>query len=118
MGLTGIPTKYCPGALSTYLRAPQARDELPDDFSTPAQNSTPIVSLALITVFLSNVEARYESGVIWLIPLLAALLVLEWLNHKFTQDEESTLLCAITNDSQSSCESTVGLGRSHLAGNP
>lgn len=111
--------KILPGARSTYLRTPQARDELPDDFSTSAQDSTLIVSLVLIAVFapsvwrrrhsrliglsavvvfvtlanalvtgvLSNVEARYESRVIWLVPLLAILFVLQWLNHKFTQVE-------------------------------
>ena len=111
--------KVLPRARSTYLRTPQARDELPDDFSTSAQNSTLIVSVVLIGVFaplvwrrrhsrliglsavvvfvtlanalvtgvLSNVEARYESRVIWLLPFLAALFALEWLNHKFTQVE-------------------------------
>ena len=108
-----------PGARSSYLRSRQARDELPDDFSTLAQNSTLIVSLVLIGLFapsvwrrrrskliglsavivfvilanafftgvLANVEARYGSRVIWLFPLLAALVVLEWLNHKFTHAE-------------------------------
>jgi hypothetical protein len=40
---------------------------------------------ALVTGVLSNVEARYESRVIWLVPLLAVLFVLQWLNHKFTR---------------------------------
>jgi hypothetical protein len=117
--------KVLPGARSTYLRTPQARDELPDDFSTSAQNSTLVVSLILVAVFapsvwrrrhsrliglsavvvfvtlanalvtgvLSNVEARYESRVIWLVPLLAVLFVLEWLNHKLFKSRESALLC-------------------------
>ena len=111
--------KVLPGARSTYLRTPQARDELPDDFSTSAQNLTLIVSLVLIAVLtpsvwrrrhsrliglsavvvfvtlanalvtgvLANVEARYESRVIWLVPLIAVLFVLQWFNHKFTQVE-------------------------------
>jgi hypothetical protein len=111
--------KVLPGARSTYQRSRQARDELPDDFSTSVQNPTLIVSLVLIGVFapsvwirrrsrliglsavvvfvtlanafvtgvLSSVEARYQSRVIWLLPLLAALFVLEWLNHKFSQVE-------------------------------
>jgi hypothetical protein len=108
--------KVLPGSQSSYLRSRQARDALPDDFSTTAQNSTLIVSLAFIGVFgpsvwrrrrsrliglsavvafvlianafvtgvLSSVAARYESRVIWLLPFLAALFALEWLDYKFT----------------------------------
>ena len=107
--------KVLPGARSSYLRSRQARDALPDDFSTTVQNSTLIVSLVFIGVFgpsvwrrcsrliglsavvafvllanafvtgvLSSVAARYESRVIWLLPFLAALFALEWLDHKFT----------------------------------
>jgi len=132
--------KALPGARSTYLRTPQARDELPDDFSTSAQNSTLIVSLALIAVFapsvwrrrhsrliglsavvvfvtlanalvtgvLSNVEARYESRVIWLVPLLAALLVLEWLNHKFTQVEGIDIVMRIRSVMQRFLSKAIG----------
>ena len=48
-----------------------------------------ILANAFFTGVLANVEARYESRVIWLLPLVAALPVLEWLNHKFTQAEQT-----------------------------
>jgi hypothetical protein len=31
---------------------------------------------------LASVEDRYQSRVIWLVPLLAAAFVLEWLDHR------------------------------------
>jgi hypothetical protein len=106
--------KVLPGTRSHYLATSQAQDDLPDDFSTTAQNwavgtslvlivaLTPFVwrhwkprlfGLAAIIVFmvianafvtgvLSTVEARYQSRVIWLLPLLAGLFVLEWLGHQ------------------------------------
>lgn len=41
-----------------------------------------LVANAFVTGVLSTVEARYESRVIWLLPLLAGLFVLEWLDHR------------------------------------
>ncbi len=40
-------------------------------------NST-VLANALVTGVLSGVETRYQSRVIWLLPLLAALLILDW----------------------------------------
>ena len=40
-----------------------------------------VVANAAVTGILSNVEPRYQARVIWLVPLLAGVLVLEWLNH-------------------------------------
>ncbi len=37
---------------------------------------------AAVTGVLSNVEARYQARVIWLIPLLAAVLVMTWLDQR------------------------------------
>jgi hypothetical protein len=31
---------------------------------------------------MSTVEDRYESRVIWLLPLMAGLLAMEWLEHR------------------------------------
>ena len=41
-----------------------------------------LVANAFVTGVLSTVEARYQSRVIWLLPLLAELFVLEWLDHR------------------------------------
>jgi hypothetical protein len=40
------------------------------------------VANAFVTGVFSNVEDRYQSRVIWLLPLLAGLFVLEWLGEK------------------------------------
>jgi hypothetical protein len=39
-----------------------------------------VVANAAVTGILSNVEDRYQARVIWLVPLLAGVLVLEWLD--------------------------------------
>ncbi len=41
-----------------------------------------IIANASVTGVLANVEDRYQSRVIWLVPLLAAVFVLEWLDHR------------------------------------
>lgn len=41
-----------------------------------------ILANAFVTGVFSNVEDRYQSRVIWLIPLLAALLLFEWVEFK------------------------------------
>ena len=41
-----------------------------------------VIANALVTGVLANVEDRYQSRVIWLVPLLAAVFVLEWLDHR------------------------------------
>jgi hypothetical protein len=103
-----------PGARPRYLQSRQARDALPDEFSTTAQQwmviaaivliailtpiawrrlSSRLVGLSAVVVFilianafitgvLSNVEDRYQSRVIWLLPLLAGLRLLEWLERR------------------------------------
>ncbi len=42
-----------------------------------------LVANALVTGVLSDVLDRYQSRVIWLLPLLAGLFLLEWLDHRF-----------------------------------
>lgn len=135
--------KVLPGARSSYLRSRQARDALPDDFSTTAQKSTLIVSLVFIGVFapcvwrrrrsrliglsavvvfvllanafvtgvLSSVEARYESRVIWLLPFLAVLFALEWLDHKFTEAEGIGIVMRISSLMQRSVPRAIEPGK-------
>ena len=45
-----------------------------------------VITNALVTGALSGVEDRYQSRVIWLVPLLAGLFVLEWLDHRTRRD--------------------------------
>src|SRR5260370_21657212 len=45
-----------------------------------------VIANAAVTGILSNVEDRYQARVIWLVPLLAGVLVLEWLDHYPPQD--------------------------------
>jgi len=45
-----------------------------------------VIANAAVTGILSNVEDRYQARVIWLVPLLAGVLVLEWLDHYPRQD--------------------------------
>src|SRR6266849_8123902 len=45
-----------------------------------------VVANAAVTGVLSNVEDRYQARVIWLVPLLVSVLVLEWLNHPPRRD--------------------------------
>jgi hypothetical protein len=45
-----------------------------------------VIANALVTGVLSGVEDRYQSRVIWLMPLLAGLFVLEWLDHRTRRD--------------------------------
>ena len=45
-----------------------------------------VVANAAITGILSNVEERYQARVIWLVPLLAGVLVLEWLDYHPRRD--------------------------------
>ena len=107
-------SKVLPGSQSRYFQTRQARQTLPDDFSSSAQEWTVIAALVLIAVFtpfavrrrqvrllglasviafvvvanafvtgvLANVEDRYQSRVIWLLPLLATLFALEWFEHR------------------------------------
>ena len=42
---------------------------------------TVVIANAAVTGILSNVEDRYQARVIWLVPLLAGVLVLEWLDY-------------------------------------
>jgi hypothetical protein len=37
-----------------------------------------VIMNAFVTGVLSGVEPRYQSRVIWLLPLLAGLLILDW----------------------------------------
>jgi hypothetical protein len=106
--------KVLPGARLRYLQTRQARRELPDEFSSSAQEWTVIASLLLMGVFaplvlrrrpvrlmglsavvifviianafltgvLANVEDRYQSRVVWLLPLLAILFVFRWLENR------------------------------------
>ena len=46
-----------------------------------------VIANALLTGVLSMVDDRYGCRVIWLIPLLAALLLLDWLNRWETRKE-------------------------------
>ncbi len=41
-----------------------------------------VIVNAFVTGVLSNVEDRYQGRVIWLLPLLAGVFVLEWLDHR------------------------------------
>ena len=41
-----------------------------------------VIANAFVTGVFSNVEDRYQSRVIWLLPLLAILYVLAWLDHR------------------------------------
>ena len=41
-----------------------------------------IIANAFVTGVLSEVDDRYQSRVIWLLPLLAGAFVLEWLDHR------------------------------------
>jgi hypothetical protein len=41
-----------------------------------------VIANALVTGVLSGVETRYQSRVIWLLPLLAALLILDWRGNR------------------------------------
>lgn len=102
------------GARSRYLRTRQAKRDLPDEFSSSAQEWAVLAALALLALFaltllrrrparlislaavvifviianafvtgvLSNVEDRYQSRVIWLLPFVAILFALEWLDHR------------------------------------
>ncbi len=45
-----------------------------------------VIANAAVTGILSNVEDRYQARVIWLVPLLAGVLVLEWLDHHPRRD--------------------------------
>jgi hypothetical protein len=47
-----------------------------------------VIANAFVTGALSTVEGRYQSRVIWLLPLLAGLFVLEWLDHRNCPDCE------------------------------
>jgi hypothetical protein len=47
-----------------------------------------VIANAAVTGILSNVEDRYQARVIWLLPLLAGVLVLEWLNHRPRRDRK------------------------------
>jgi hypothetical protein len=41
-----------------------------------------VIANALVTGVLSNVEERYQSRVVWLLPSLAGLLMLDWLANR------------------------------------
>ena len=45
-----------------------------------------LITNAFVTGVLSGVEDRYQSRVIWLVPLLAGLFALEWLDHRTRRD--------------------------------
>jgi hypothetical protein len=45
-----------------------------------------VIANALVTGVLSGVEDRYQSRVIWLVPLFAGLFALEWLDHRTRRD--------------------------------
>ena len=40
-----------------------------------------VIANAAVTCILSSVDDRYQARVIWLVPLLAGIFVLEWLDH-------------------------------------
>lgn len=42
-----------------------------------------VIANAAVTGVLSNVEDRYQSRVVWLVPLLAGVMVLEWLDRRY-----------------------------------
>ena len=41
-----------------------------------------VIANGFVTGILSMVEDRFQSRVIWLLPLLAGVFVLEWLDHR------------------------------------
>jgi hypothetical protein len=41
-----------------------------------------VIMNALVTGVISGVETRYQSRVIWLLPLLACVLLLDWREHR------------------------------------
>jgi hypothetical protein len=116
--------KVLPGARLRYLQTRQARRELPDEFSSSAQEWTVIASLVLmgalgpfvlrrrnarligltavvlfviianafVTGVLANVEDRYQSRVVWLLPLLAILFVFQCLANRRSGAESSNVL--------------------------
>ncbi|MBZ5528206.1 MAG: hypothetical protein LAN71_09945 [Acidobacteriia bacterium] len=45
-----------------------------------------LLANALVTGVLSDVLDRYQSRVIWLLPLLAGLSLMEWLDHRFPRN--------------------------------
>lgn len=45
-----------------------------------------VIANAAATGILSNVEDRYQARVIWLVPLLAGVLVLEWVDYRPRRD--------------------------------
>jgi hypothetical protein len=64
-----------------------------------------VIANALFTGVLSNVEDRYQSRVIWLVPLLAGVFVLKWLDQRTRRDcngesrlEESVCTICRTSD--------------------
>jgi hypothetical protein len=50
-----------------------------------------VIANAAVTGILSNVEDRYQARVIWLVPLLAGVLVLEWLGYMQSSQRLSVL---------------------------
>jgi hypothetical protein len=50
-----------------------------------------LVANALVTSALSNVEERYQSRLIWLLPFLAAILLLHWLDRWHHVDARHTV---------------------------
>jgi len=42
-----------------------------------------LIANAAVTGVLSNISDRYQSRVIWLVPLLAGVMVLEWLDRRY-----------------------------------
>lgn len=49
-----------------------------------------IIANALVTGVFANVEDRYQSRVIWLLPLLAILFALEWIDHRRSMQPHRT----------------------------
>jgi hypothetical protein len=47
-----------------------------------------VIANAFVTGVLSTLEGRYQSRVMWLLPLLGGLFVLEWLDHRNRPDCE------------------------------
>jgi len=48
-----------------------------------------VVANALVTGVMSVVDDRYGCRIIWLIPLLAGIFFLDWLNQRETAREET-----------------------------
>jgi hypothetical protein len=48
-----------------------------------------MIANAAVSGILSNVEDRYQSRVIWLVPLIAGLGAMEWLNNRQTFSKPS-----------------------------